>query len=176
MSQIQDIAGCRLVVPNIVEQERVVEWVSRLFADAVIVDRRQNPSHGYRAVHLIVRHSGKLVEIQVRTLLQHVWAELSEKLSDVIHPAIKYGSGDETMVRLLLEAAKVIAHEEIQEVELNGLEKAVSAAIASKSYPEDKRVEILALEADIRRTKSQQLLQREEGLRTLSQIVEELRN
>ena len=35
------------------------------FKGAIIIDRRNTPSHGYRAVHVIVRHSGKLVEIQV---------------------------------------------------------------------------------------------------------------
>jgi ppGpp synthetase/RelA/SpoT-type nucleotidyltranferase len=33
------------------------------------------------------------VEIQVRILMQHWWAELSEKLSDTIDPEIKYGGG-----------------------------------------------------------------------------------
>ena len=68
----------------------MVSSLTSLFENASVIDRRANPSHGYRAIHVIVRHEEKLVEIQVRTSLQHVWAELSEKMSDVFDPAIKY--------------------------------------------------------------------------------------
>ena len=60
-----------------------------------IKDRRENPSHGYRAVHVIVFVNGKAVEIQVRTELQHLWAEKSEKLADSFGQEVKYGGGEE---------------------------------------------------------------------------------
>jgi ppGpp synthetase/RelA/SpoT-type nucleotidyltranferase len=37
-----------------------------------VIDRREKPSHGYRAVHVIVECGGRMVEIQVRTELQHL--------------------------------------------------------------------------------------------------------
>jgi len=67
LSQIQDIAGCRLVVTGIEEQNGTVKSLEKLFADVNVVDRRKKPSHGYRAVHVIVNQGKKLVEIQVRT-------------------------------------------------------------------------------------------------------------
>ena len=78
---------------DVVEQDRIIESLVVLFEGANLSDRRKTPSHGYRAVHVIANYDGKFVEIQVRTALQHLWAELSEKLSDVIDPAIKYGGG-----------------------------------------------------------------------------------
>src|SRR5438132_7745190 len=95
LSQVQDIAGCRLV-----EQNGTVTLLQKLFQGVTVVDRRKNPSHGYRALHLIVRHEGKLVEIQVRTSLQHPWAELCEKEADVFDPLIKYGGGDSVTTAL----------------------------------------------------------------------------
>jgi len=95
LTQVQDIAGCRVVVADIREQDGVVALLREVVPAASIVDRRENPSHGYRAVHLIVRISGALVDVQVRTSAQHLWAELSEKLSDVVDPGIKYGGGIE---------------------------------------------------------------------------------
>lgn len=92
LSQIQDIAGCRIVVSNVVEQERVVASLRSLFPEAQVVDRRVKPSYGYRAVHVIPKISGKRIEIQVRSQLQHIWALRSEKLSE-IDPTIKYGGG-----------------------------------------------------------------------------------
>lgn len=69
-------------------------------------DRRESPSNGYRAVHVVVRHLDLPIEIQVRTALQHVWAELSEKLSDVVDPAVKYGGGPPRLIEFLQAASK----------------------------------------------------------------------
>jgi putative GTP pyrophosphokinase len=93
LSQMQDIAGCRVVVVNVVEQEKFVASLKTGFPGASVIDRRDKPSYGYRAVHIIAEISGKPMEIQVRTSLQHLWAEVSEKCSDVLDPAIKYGGG-----------------------------------------------------------------------------------
>jgi putative GTP pyrophosphokinase len=93
LTQMQDITGCRIIVSDILEQDRIVASLHDLFPEASVVDRRENPSHGYRAVHVIVQRSGRSIEIQVRSELQHLWAELSEKLSDVIDPSLKYGGG-----------------------------------------------------------------------------------
>lgn len=68
---MQDIAGCRLIVADIAEQDRVTESVTRLFQHSTVVDRRQHPSHGYRAVHVVVNEKGRLIEVQIRTSLQH---------------------------------------------------------------------------------------------------------
>lgn len=72
LTQIQDIAGCRLIVPDIASQELVVQSLESLFGNITIVDRRKRPSHGYRAVHVIVNYRDKMIEIQVRTSLQHL--------------------------------------------------------------------------------------------------------
>jgi ppGpp synthetase/RelA/SpoT-type nucleotidyltranferase len=64
---------------------------------------------------VVVNHDGKLIEIQVRTSLQQVWAELSEKFSDVIDPSIKYGGGDAVIQQLLQITSKLIANEELDE-------------------------------------------------------------
>jgi ppGpp synthetase/RelA/SpoT-type nucleotidyltranferase len=36
-----------------------------------VIDRRAEPMHGYRAVHVIVFPDGAPIEIQVRTAWQH---------------------------------------------------------------------------------------------------------
>jgi putative GTP pyrophosphokinase len=115
LTQIQDIAGCRLIVSDIREQERVIADLLRVFPGAKVIDRRASPSHGYRAVHVIVNVKERPVEVQVRTSLQHRWAEVSEKFSDIFDPAIKYGSGDKTVRTLLDATSGRIAAIEMQE-------------------------------------------------------------
>jgi ppGpp synthetase/RelA/SpoT-type nucleotidyltranferase len=79
------------------EQERAISAIQKAFAaECSVVDRRKNPSYGYRAVHVIVEVSKKPVEVQIRTSLQDLWAELSEKRADTVDPAIKYGGGPST--------------------------------------------------------------------------------
>ncbi len=118
LSQIQDIAGCRLIVADIVAQDSVVQSLASLFEHTTISDRRAKPSHGYRAVHVVVNSRGKLIEIQVRTELQHLWAEISEKCSDVIDPAVKYGGSTELVKTLLSTTSGLVEQHELNEIEL----------------------------------------------------------
>jgi len=116
LSQMQDIAGCRIVVPDIVQQNRTLAALTGEFSNGVVVDRRVKPSHGYRAVHFIVRDWDKPIEIQIRTSLQHIWAEMCEKLADRIDPSIKYGGGPEEARRLLERVGSLV--EEMERLEL----------------------------------------------------------
>lgn len=76
-------------------QDGVVAQLCTLFGDEdrapKIIDRRAVPMHGYRAVHVIVFPDGEPIEIQVRTARQHEWAELFEKLADLVGRGIRYG-------------------------------------------------------------------------------------
>lgn len=92
LSQVQDIAGVRMVGHMTrAEQDRVVDRIGAHFPGAKVFDRRVAPSHGYRAVHVVVPIDSELVEIQVRTDLQHRWAMLVEGLADAWGQQVKYG-------------------------------------------------------------------------------------
>jgi ppGpp synthetase/RelA/SpoT-type nucleotidyltranferase len=90
-------------------------------------------------VHVIVQVFGKAVEVQVRSSSQHLWAELSEKLSDIFDPAIKYGGGPEALKQSLQAVSQAVAHLEGTEVDL----AKVTASIAELPLG-DKRTEIEA--------------------------------
>ena len=121
LSQIQDIAGCRIVVPDIVAQDETVRALVDKFGDVRVSDRRAKPSHGYRAVHLIAQCAGRPIEIQVRSAFQHIWAELSEKIADVFDPALKYGNGPEQWSAWLLRISNSIAEGERLQMKLHNL-------------------------------------------------------
>lgn len=108
LSQIQDIAGCRLIVADLIEQDATTRTLSEILTSTVI-DRRTKPSHGYRAVHVIAHHKGANFEVQVRTGLQHVWAQLSEKMADSHGMAVKYGGGPPGIRHLLERASAATA-------------------------------------------------------------------
>lgn len=137
LSQIQDIAGCRIVVRDIIGQDALVSQLRGVFVDVVAIDRRERPSHGYRAVHLVVTESEHPVEIQVRTELQHLWAEFSEKVADLIDPRIKYGGGDDEPRATLANASRVIAEMELLDREIQGIERRQSILEGSAGAVEE---------------------------------------
>jgi ppGpp synthetase/RelA/SpoT-type nucleotidyltranferase len=92
LSRIQDVAGARVVAEmNREEQDRLVRLITDRFDHYRVKDRRVEPSYGYRAVHIIVRVQGRPVEIQVRTHLQDLWAQIVERVADVWGRQIRYG-------------------------------------------------------------------------------------
>ena len=173
LTQIQDIAGCRIVVPGIVEQQTTIESLNRLFESTVTVDRRERPSHGYRAVHIIVKSGEHLIEIQIRSSLQHIWAELSEKSADLIDPAIKYGKGDETTVAQLQKLSTSIVDFESQELQVVNLEKQVSDKLSEDARSKDQE-ELLKLREVIQALRIKQASFRERNIETLRDIIGEM--
>jgi len=108
LSQMQDIAGCRVVMSN-------VELAKKLYKEGYIrgdlkhkkvneKDYITNPKEdGYRSVHLIYRYksdkegkkeyNGLLVEVQIRSKLQHLWATAIETVDFFTRQAIKSNEG-----------------------------------------------------------------------------------
>ena len=126
LSQMQDIAGCRLVVRDVDGQERMVHKLVAAFPETTVVDRRQRPSHGYRAVHVIATVGGKSIEIQIRTGLQDLWAQLSEKMADALGKDLKYGGGpgeERWQLDLLSEGIKRVEIGEYNRIESSQLRK-----------------------------------------------------
>jgi putative GTP pyrophosphokinase len=99
LRQIDDIMGCRLIVPDRAAQDQFASQVARL-APAKVRDRRERPSHGYRAVHVILGDD-PFLEVQIRTTFQDAWAELSERAADKHGIDLKYGGGPEDAQQLL---------------------------------------------------------------------------
>ncbi len=171
LSQIQDIAGCRLIVENIEDQNRVVESLGKLFERVNIIDRRERPSHGYRAVHLVVTRDGKVVEIQVRTKLQHLWAELSEKLSDLDDPAVKYGGGHQLVQGILTKASAMVA--QVETLELESLDLQVKMSNLD-NVPADMRLKVNDFRAQVDNFRAQVDALQEKTFNSLREAISSL--
>ncbi|MFI1725909.1 hypothetical protein [Streptomyces sp. NPDC020489] len=96
LKSIQDLAGMRIVLDcDRQGQDAAASEIIALFSSCPreprLVDRRSAPSNGYRAVHVIVFPQGVPIEVQVRTLWQHEWADVFEKLADLVGRGIRYG-------------------------------------------------------------------------------------
>ncbi len=95
LGKMQDIAGLRVVLGQggRAEQDQIVHDLLRRpwLAEAESIDRRSDPRFGYRAVHVVGRVDDHLLEIQVRTMLQHRWAAVYERLADEWGRGMRYG-------------------------------------------------------------------------------------
>lgn len=119
LSTMQDIAGCRVVVTDISMQNVAIELVKKEFGQVLLEDFRWVCVSDYRAVHIIIdtylaKQVKGQVEIQIRTSLQDIWAQLSEKLSDLHGNGAKY-STDKGDKKLLAEIANFCHELEIEE-------------------------------------------------------------
>lgn len=103
LAQLYDIVGCRVVLPTRQEQDAAADAFSGLQGWA-IHDFRTSPHSGYWAIHIIRSVDDKQVEVQLRTDVQHHWAELSETL-DRAFPGVKYGAGDPQVLQVLEQAS-----------------------------------------------------------------------
>jgi Region found in RelA / SpoT proteins len=132
LSRMQDIAGCRIVVPSRERQDEVLARLRELFPERRETDRRAEPRYGYRAVHVIVRQESRAVEIQVRTALQDAWAQLVESMSSY-GGDLKHGIEPPEPAGLL--AVMVHASQAIAEVEDGGHDVRLTAGRIEQLIP-----------------------------------------
>lgn len=130
LTQMQDIAGCRVIVSDSDWQSSVAETLmdhlEKSGISGTMVDRRISPSNGYRAVHIVAFTLERHVEIQIRTELQHRWSELSEVLADSLDHKIKYGGGPTEIQNVLMKASRLVTDHERDEATLQSYLQSLS--------------------------------------------------
>ncbi|ARG70959.1 hypothetical protein C3473_23350 [Mycobacterium kansasii] len=116
LGRMADIGGCRAVLRDVDEVRRVQ---SRYAGAAVTVRTRdyveQPKSDGYRAVHVIVRYHGRLIEVQLRTQVQHEWAYTVESVTSRFGLDIKAGGGPRPVHDWFVAVSEAMALEEYGE-------------------------------------------------------------
>jgi len=108
LPQMQDIAGCRIVVQG---GSQATQQINGLLSHALALPRwqvesKRRDTDGYRAIHIIVKAGKKFYEIQLRTYAQDIWANLIESLCDE-NNTLKYGGTEQEQP--LMNTLKVLA-------------------------------------------------------------------
>jgi ppGpp synthetase/RelA/SpoT-type nucleotidyltranferase len=120
---MHDLIGIRVVGDfDLSSQDKLVASIALSFGDSVrkIIDRRQDPRSGYRAVHVILNVDGSFTEVQVRTNLQSKWADLYERLADEWGRQIRYGAGPSPDSQgVLVHREKLVKN--LQKLSLSGI-------------------------------------------------------
>lgn len=126
---MQDLGGCRLIVPNIEDVYYHANYYEKSRKRHILVntyDYIQCPkSSGYRSLHLVYQYysdnsdkynKNMLIEIQIRTHLQHLWATAVETMGLFTKESIKSGQGSNDIKRFFVLVSSIFAIKENQPI------------------------------------------------------------
>ena len=129
LSQMQDIGGLRVVVDsikNVREIEKSYKVQSKLsrFEHSLVRERdyilTPRSEDGYRSLHLIYSYKnrvapayeGLMLELQIRTKLQHNWATAVETMGIYLNQPLKSRLGEKEWIDFFALASSAFAHKE----------------------------------------------------------------
>jgi ppGpp synthetase/RelA/SpoT-type nucleotidyltranferase len=112
LNQIQDLGGVRAIVPSMEQLNRLRHELETNSSNLIInIDNHisQPKIDGYRSLHVIFKfqcrgdadkYTGRRIELQLRTRLQHSWATAVEAVSLYTGQNMKAGYGSSDWLRL----------------------------------------------------------------------------
>lgn len=123
--RMQDLGGCRIIVDTIDDVYKAVDKYKSSKIRHILkreYDYIQNPKEsGYRSYHMVYQfHSDKkdtynknmLIEIQFRTVLQHIWATAVEMMELYTGTNLKSGVGNTDILRFFTLVSSIFAIKE----------------------------------------------------------------
>ena len=124
LSQMQDIGGLRAVVASVAKLRRLEESYREGRLPHELVSSKdyiaEPKSDGYRSIHLVYRYKneraseydGLLLELQLRTRLQHAWATAVETMGTFLGQALKARQGEKHWLDFFAVTGSAFAHQE----------------------------------------------------------------
>jgi hypothetical protein len=121
LHRMQDIGGCRVIlakVENVIQLKSALEKNRAKHEIIKINDYISEPKDsGYRGIHIIFRYVGTtnfdydkhLVEVQLRTKLQHAWATAVEIMGSVLNQSLKTSQGSPDYLDTFKDISKILS-------------------------------------------------------------------
>jgi putative GTP pyrophosphokinase len=124
LSTMQDIGGVRAVVGTLEDVYKLAkEYQDKTRFKHILVNEKdyiRNPrdEDGYRSLHLIYKYQNKqapqynnlLVELQIRTRLQHTWATAVETMGTILGQALKSRQGNREWINFFAVTSSAFAY------------------------------------------------------------------
>jgi putative GTP pyrophosphokinase len=126
LARMDDVAGCRLIFPDIESLRMFRDGVHRARFNHILKNAKDKYDYierptdrGYRGIHDVYEYrarkgrstacNGLLVEIQYRTQIQHAWATAVEVVTQITEHEPKFNRGDPRYIRLFCLASEMLA-------------------------------------------------------------------
>lgn len=122
LARMQDIGGCRAVVPTVKNVRQLhTDYLASKFKHALVNEKdyiNSPKESGYRGIHLIYRYrsdknktyNGHLIEIQIRSQLQHAWATAVETMGLFLEKSLKSSEGPEDWLKFFELASSAFSY------------------------------------------------------------------
>ena len=130
---MQDIGGCRIIVDNMKKLKAITSRMSNFHGGFKLlkvnnyIDKPK--SSGYRCVHLIYELIDNdnnnykiLLELQCRTITQHLWSTAVETVGLFNKMSLKSGQGDEYWIEFFKYVSMLFEYDEIKKIHDNKIE------------------------------------------------------
>lgn len=129
LARMEDIGGLRAIVSDLDGVRRLYEDYQHAHFKHVLFKEhdyiREPKCSGYRSVHLVFQYrndrneetreyNGLLVEVQLRTQLQHAWAAAVETMGIILNSSLKSSEGSQKWLDFFSAAGSAFAHLEEQ--------------------------------------------------------------
>jgi len=131
LHRLQDVGGCRAILTSIDRVYKLRDNIIQNFSTHSLVKENDYISEmkdsGYRGIHLIYRFHSKsniefnnhLIEIQLRTKLQHSWATSVEILGTYYKEALKSSQGSQEVLDFFKKISLLFSYSENNKLDLN---------------------------------------------------------
>ena len=123
LSRMQDIGGCRAIVRDIRKatylKNRMLKFTGKFLVkkeDDYIADPKKT---GYRGYHIVYEYKTKddeyriLLEVQIRTKIQHAWATMVETVGLFTNQALKSNIGSNEWKNFFIRTSKLFEADEM---------------------------------------------------------------
>jgi ppGpp synthetase/RelA/SpoT-type nucleotidyltranferase len=121
LARMQDIGGCRAVVPSIGDVFALRESLLSSRMRHRLANEKNYIAYpkdsGYRSVHLVYQYqsdrnstyNGLAIEVQMRSQLQHAWATAVETMGTFLRSALKASEGPEDWLEFFRQVSSAFA-------------------------------------------------------------------
>lgn len=115
LSRMQDIGGIRAVVSDMKKVREIDDYYKKGIKAFTITNSRKEyinfpKDSGYRSIHMIFRcKNGFLIELQIRTFIQHAWATAVETMGTFLDSALKSSEGPDEWLNFFSLASSAFA-------------------------------------------------------------------
>ncbi|MFG1362005.1 RelA/SpoT domain-containing protein [Xanthobacter versatilis] len=106
LTQLQDIGGCRIIVENNRDVDRLLSYINNRLSNTGFLKIIRSTDYrdlgrddtGYRSYHIILDVRGYRCELQIRSRIQHYWSESIERTSVIYGFRLKEKEGDQAVI------------------------------------------------------------------------------